>query len=359
MTGWAPVVESEIQIERSGRKLPASLLLPRAAARRAAAAAARRPIPVWVVLHGITRAGRGHPYLDRFARAVASTGHAALVPEIPEWREIELSTEATASTVAASLRALEGRPGLDGRQVGLVGFSFGAPQAIIAAADPALAGRVAGVVAFGGYCSVEESARFQFTGVHELDGRQESLAPDPYARWVVGANYLTRIPGHEDACRVAEALRALAAYTGDNDLLATDPELEPERLRLAAALVPGERSIFEALAPAAGTLPDPVRGARMAAGLGDVMAGIPELNPLPFLTRLNVPVRLLHGAADQLFPYTQTIKLGRVFPPGADVTTTVTGLFAHASGQERSSPLHTAREALRLLRALASVFRLM
>ena len=357
MTSWAPVVEREIHIERDGRRLPASLHLPRAVARRAHAGR-RRPTPVWVVLHGITRSGRGHPYLVRFARAVASAGQAVLVPEIPEWREIQLSTGATTSTVAASLEALEDRPELASRQVGLVGFSFGAPQAIIAAADPSLVGRIAGVVAFGGYCSVKESSRFQFAGVHELDGREESLAPDPYARWVVGANYLNRIPGHEGAERVAKALRALAAYTGDNDLLATDPEMEPVRQRLARELDAGERSLFEVLAPPVGSLPDPSRGARLAEGLGGVMADIPELNPVPYLSRVKAPVRLLHGAGDQLFPYTQTIKLGRVFPADADVTTTITGLFAHSSGRERTSLLHTASEALRFLNALASVFRL-
>ena len=358
MTGWAPVAEREIQIEREGRRLPASLLLPRPAAREVSFARSR-PIPVWVVLHGITRAGRAHPYLARFARAVASTGQAALVPEIPEWREIELSTEATTATIAASLRALEGQPELASEQVGLVGFSFGAPQAIIAAADPVLAGRIGGVVAFGGYCSVEESARFQFTGEHELDGRRESLAPDPYARWVVGGNYLTRIPEHKDAGKVAGALRALAAFTGDHNLLATDPELEPERRRLLGALERREQLLFEVLAPPTGTLPDPGPGARMAEALGKAMASVPDLDPVPHLDHVAAPVRLLHGAEDRLFPYTQTVKLGRVFPPDADVTTTVTGLFAHSSGQERSSPLKTAAEALRFLNALASVFRML
>ena len=358
MMGWAPVLEREIHIERDGRRLPASLFLPRAAARRAHADR-RPPIPVWVVLHGITRSGRGHPYLVRFARAVASTGQAALVPEVPEWRDIRLSTRATASTVAACLRALEGRHQFASRQVGLVGFSFGAPQAIIAPTDPALAGRIACVVAFGGYCSVEESSRFQFTGVHELDGKEESLAPDPYARWVVGANYVTRIPAHHDAGGAAEALRALAAHTGDHNLLATDPEMEPVRHGLANGLDPAERTVFEAIAPPTGALPDPERGGPVAEGLGEVMAAIPELNPVPYLPRVNVPVRLVHGTADQLFPYTQTVKLGRAFPPDADVTTTITGLFAHASGRERTSLRHTASEALRFLNALASIFRLM
>lgn len=357
MTGWAPVVERETHIERDGRRLPASLLLPRAAA-RSARAGRRAPIPVWVVLHGITRSGRDHPQLVRFARAVGSAGQAVLVPEIPEWRDIQLSTEATTSTIAASLGALERRPELACRRVGLVGFSFGAPQAIIAAADPSLAGRIAGVVAFGGYCSVEESTRFQFTGVHELDGHRESLAPDPYARWVVGANYLTRIPGHEGAGGAAEALRALAAFTGEHRVLATDPEVEPERRRLADGLDAGERALFEVLAPPPGDLPDRERGKPLAAGLGAVMARTPGLNPVPHLRHVRVPVRLLHGAGDQLFPYTQTIKLGRAFPAGADVTTTVTGLFAHSSGHERTSLLNTASEALRFLNALASIFRM-
>ena len=357
MTGWAPGAEREIHIERGGRRLPASLYLPRTTTRRSGSGR-RAPVPVWVVLHGITRSGRSHPQLVRFARAVASAGQAVLVPRIPEWRDIRLSTEAALSTIRASLRALEGRPELDGRRVGLVGFSFGAPQAIIAAADPALAGRVAGVVAFGGYCSVEESVRFQFTGVHELDGRRESLAPDPYARWVAGANHLTGIPGHENASGVEEALRTLAAFTGERRILATDPEVEPERRRLARALNARERPLFEIMAPHARHLPDRATGAPLATRLGAVMASVPGLNPVPHLERVRVPVRLLHGAGDQLFPYTQTIKLGRAFPADADVTTTVTGLFAHSSGRQRSSLPHTAVEALRFVRALASIFRL-
>ncbi len=357
MTGWTPGTEREIRIQRDGHRLSASLYLPHAVRRRSSPG--RRPPPAaWVVLHGITRSGRNHPQLVRFARAMASAGQTALVPEIPEWRDIQLSTGAATATVRAALRALESRPELANRKVGLVGFSFGAPQAIVAATDPSLARRVAGVVAFGGYFSVEESLRFQFTGVHELDGHRASLAPDPYARWVVGANHLTAVPGHEGAGEAAEALRALAAFASERGVSAADPETELERRRLAEGLDNRERSLFEVLAPPAGQLPDRARGAPLAEALGAAMARVPGLNPVPHLARVRAPVRLLHGVGDQLFPYTQTVKLGRAFPADADVATTVTGLFAHSSGHERASPLHAAPEAVRLLNALAGVFRL-
>ena len=57
---------------------------------------------------------------------------------------------------------------------------------------------------FGGYCDLERTLRFQFTGEHEWNGEAHSLRPDPYGRWIVGANYLTAVPGFEDSERVAQ-----------------------------------------------------------------------------------------------------------------------------------------------------------
>ena len=349
MTGWSPVLESEIQIERGGRALPATLLRPRGRADK---------IPAWVVLHGITRSGRSHPYLLRFARAVAATGAAVLVPEVPEWRELVLQIDATPSTIAASIRALEGQPEIAAERVGVVGFSFGAPQAIIAASDPLLSARIAGVVAFGGYHSLGDSAHFQFSGAHELDGRRYELSPDPYGRWVVGANYLTDVPEYGDASAVAQALRELASIVGDHRLVGHHPAFDEDKLRLAAGLSPRDRSLFELFVPRSAGLPDPARGARMADALSEAMARVaPGLDPTPHLGNVRVPVRLMHGTGDQLFPYTETVKLSRAFPAEADITTTVTGLFGHSSGGERPSPFRTVKEGVRLLHALARILR--
>jgi hypothetical protein len=46
----------------------------------------------------------------------------------------------------------------------LIGFSFGAPQVLIAAAHQDVSDQLAGVVGFGGYCDVASMVRFQMTG---------------------------------------------------------------------------------------------------------------------------------------------------------------------------------------------------
>jgi dienelactone hydrolase len=346
--GWVgsrwDVDESEIELGRDGTIVPGTLFLP--AGRRAG-------LPGWVVLHGITRPGRLHPSLLRFARSVAATGAAVLVPDIPEWRALRLSPATVVPTIRASILALDARPETVPGRTGLVGFSFGAPTGIAAAADPSMAGHLAGVVGFGGYCDLERTMRFQFTGRHEWAGREERLVPDPYGRWVVGANYLTGIPGHEDADDVADALRHLAAEAGDRRIESTSPVYDPVKSSLRREIAPERRPLFDLFAPHSGRQPDEGQGERLAVELARAARrAAPALDPRPVLDRVPVPVRLVHGREDRLIPYTETLRLARRFPKGADVSAFVTGLFAHSQPHSAGARFRFAWEGVRFLDGL-------
>src|SRR5262245_40869821 len=97
----SPPALHEIEIERDGARIPATLATP---------ASHRGGLHGWVVLGGVTRMGRFHPQLSRFAHALAQSGAAVIVPEIPEWRDLRLAPAVTAPTVKAAVDALDGRP---------------------------------------------------------------------------------------------------------------------------------------------------------------------------------------------------------------------------------------------------------
>ena len=161
LTGRDDLVSRELVLDRGGTQVPGTFLAPRGR---------RGPLPAWIVMHGITRPGREHAQLARFTRALAAGGCAVLLPEVPEWRRLDLAPTTTLPTVLAALRALESLEDVDAGRVGLAGFSFGSPQAIAASAHPDLRGRLAGVVGFGGYCDLERTVLFQLTGRHEWGG---------------------------------------------------------------------------------------------------------------------------------------------------------------------------------------------
>ena len=130
-----------------------------------------------------------------------------------------------------------------------MGFSFGAPHAVVAGADPALAPALAGIVAFEGYCDLPRMLRFLFLGEHEWEGQRFHANPDPYGRWIVGGNYVHRIPGLEDAGDMAAALLALAAQAGVRGLPSASPSYYPYPLKreLASRLDPAYRRAVSAV----------------------------------------------------------------------------------------------------------------
>ncbi len=346
LTRRSRVRVEEVRLEGPGDPLPATWFAPPPDA---------PPSPAWVVLHGLTRTGRSHPSLVRFARALASASGGVLIPEIPAWQALYLAPGGTLPTLHRGLDWLEGRPEHEGTARGLVGFSFGAPQAIAATGDPAVAARVDGVAGFGGYCDLERTIRYQLTGLHEWRGREHHHRPDPYGRWIVAGNYLPGVPGYEGSEATAEALLELARVAGDRNLPSWDASLDPAKEELRRPLDPAGRRLFDRLAAPDGSDLGPEEGAELARGLADTAATLdPLLEVRDRLGAAGGRVEVLHGRRDHLIPYTEALRLREALPDSVEPGLTVTEMFGH-SAQDRLPLGRILPEGIRFARALARV----
>lgn len=343
-TGASVVVE-ETAIERNGRAVPATLLLP---------VERSGPLPAWIALGGVSRMGRAHPQLLRFAGALATSGSAVLIPEVPEWRRLEVAPGPAAPTILGALELLRRRPEVLPGQAGLIGFSFGAPQVAIAAARPELAPHIAGVVLFGGYCSLDRTLACMFTGGHEWEGVDHELAPDPYGRWVVGSNYLTHVEGCEDAGDVATALNQLAGAASGERVAAWEPHHDTMITHLRDLLPVRRRALFDLFAtPSAEKRPERDACASMASRLAVACRRVePLLEPASYVGDLRVPTRLIHGRGDRLIPFTECMRLSAGLRPEARQGRTVTGLFSHSADRSEGSSLGRTWEKLAFFEAL-------
>ena len=277
-----------------------------------------------------------------------------IVPEIPEWRDLKLAPTVTVPTVRAAVRALDGRPEVASGRYGLVGFSFGAPQAVTASCQGELSERIGAVVSFGGYCDIERTLRCQLTGVHEWEGVTHRLDPDPYGRWVLASNYLTHVPGCEDAADVASALRTLALASTEQRVPAWDPGHDALKNELRERLPCCWRPLFDLFAPpSASPLRESDEGKAMAVGLAHACRRVePLLDPSAGLGRARVPVHLFHGRGDRLVPYTESLRLRERLPRDLAAEVTVTGLFAHSAGHRPPNLSDRLREGALFFRGL-------
>ena len=352
--GWehgSGVELQEIETQRDGLLLPTTFATP---------ASHRGRLPGWIVLGGVTSMGRFHPQLAKFVNALARSGAAAIVPEVPEWRNLRLEPGVTVPTVRAAVRALDARPEVAHGRYGLIGFSFGAPQVVIASRHPDLADRLAGVVSFGGYCDLERALRCQLTGLHEWRGVTERLEPDPYGLWVPASNYLTGVPGREDAGDVAEALRALALASTTRRLPAWDPLHDELKRELRAALPAERRALFDLFVRPAAT---PVRASEEGEAMAVALAAAgrrhsPLVDPAVEIGRVTHPVHILHGRGDRLVPYTESLRLRELLPHAVDRQVTITGLFAHSAHARPATIADRVREGAILFRGLRRMLAL-
>jgi pimeloyl-ACP methyl ester carboxylesterase len=320
---------SESTFRRGGETLPATIYRRRG-----------RPShdTAWVVLHGITYRGRQHKGLVRFASSMAAAGHLVFIPEIPEWSRFRIAPALAVPTIRAAVHTLHERTDINRERIGLFAFSFGATQSIVAANDASIEQELRGIVSWGGYANVRDLVHFGFTGEHQLDGQRYRVEPDPYGRWIVGGNYLTRMVGYGHMHDVAGALLELATEAGKRGVFAGDPQYENVNAELAARIQVDKLQMFDAFAPRgrivgtdrsfARSLVEPVTET--------ILRTDPLMDPTSALAGIRVRTFLAHGRDDRLIPFTESLRASRYVPQEVLAGCAVTGLFAHSGGTSSS-----------------------
>ena len=351
LTGHADVVEEETTLDRNGIRIPATIVKP---------AGMNSPLPGWVILHGITRTGRAHPQLVRFTRTVAATGMVVIIPEVPEWRELNLKPQLALPTVQCSIKALQENPMVQNRPYGLIGFSFSAPHALALAAADEVRADIAGAVGFGGYCDLERTITFMFTGRHKYQGKSYKLMPDPYGPWIVAANYLTDVPGYEEASDIADGLRRLAALSGESPGVdARDPCYDAAKAKEREKINPDRQSLFDFFAPLSGVQPDLAYAEDLGHKLAKAaISAEPKIQPFKALGEISCPLHVLHGRNDNLIPFTEGLRIKDTLPTQSHSYITITRLFGHSTQDRFPSPFHAVQEVMVFLRAIERIFGL-
>jgi dienelactone hydrolase len=321
------------------------------------------PTRVALLVSGLHASGIDEPRLVRLARQLAASGVAIVTPDIPELSRFEITPGIT-DGIERSAAWLAGESGLaNGRPIGMMGISFSGGLSIIAAARPALAGRVAYVFAFGGHDDLPRVLRYLCTGQEPYPPGQVPVRLSASAPAAAGSataaqreqtgyrNQQFTLPPHDYG--VAVILLGVA------DRLVPAPQVEPLRAAVrhylwASALdggvdKPRAAAEFDAVKSEAKALVEPSRtlatyalnrdvvhlGARLLPYVnrqGSDPALSPSKSPKP-----TVPVFLLHGADDNVIPSIESEYLASDLRGHAPVRLLLSGLISHA---EADRPVH-------------------
>jgi len=280
-------------------------------------ASAEQPAGAMLLVFGVNNLGRNHPAIVRVADALARTGVIVLVPDSRTLLAGRLEVGEIDGLVDA-FETLAARPEVDQDRIGIVGFSVGGSLALLAAGDPAIAGRVRWVNAFGAYA--DAASYLASVSAHAYRGSGgEAVAwlPTPLAREVYLQFMLDQVddPDDRDALDLAFADAILAGQRPAADPSVRD-SLGSEAARTVHDLLTAPS--LDAAAAAIERLPD------------DSLEFIDAISPARHLGGLAGDVYLMHETSDHHVPFVESRSLAAAVEAWAQpVVHTEFRLFDH------------------------------
>ena len=226
-----------------------------------------------------------------FARELARAGRVVLTPELADLADYRITRQGVAVICDAALYLGARQDIVSEPRVGLLGFSFAGGLALVAAAEPELAGRVELVASVGGHHDLGRVLRFLIRNqVATPAGVVHKQAHD-YGLVVLLYGAVDRFAPEIDRATLRDALRA-SLHQDAEAARARATALQTDEGRRLWRLVEAQR--LQELAPAFEALVDE---------RADELA---RLSPAGRLAGLGVPVYLVHGAGDSVIPPAET-----------------------------------------------------
>lgn len=291
-----------------------------------------------VLVPGLSRQGKDHPAFQHLARSLSRAGFLVLAPDFPGLRAFHV----VESDVRVIVKAVQVLGAEGGNPTGVLGFSFGAGPALLAAADPAVRDQIVLAGSFGGYWDLANVIGFITTGWLEEDGHWRQAAQQPYNRWKLLA---ALVPYVEDAGERGRLQRLT-----DRKLANPNADVRTELGKLGVeswrllALVENQRR--DRVADLLASLTPATRGR------------FQHLSPSTAIGGVRARLLIAHGRDDDSIPYTESVRLARAAPNLGRLV--IFDGFTHAFPSEGRwrSRLRQARDLERLVLLLDALLRM-
>ncbi|HKM47794.1 MAG TPA: hypothetical protein VJX69_09405 [Terriglobales bacterium] len=299
-----PIEEVLTEVATPSGPIRARLYLPKESARRDA--------PGIVLVHGVHHLGIEEPRMVAFARALSSSGLRVLTPELLSLADYQVD-RSSVDRIGYSARALSAQLG---QKVGVLGLSFSGGLSLMAAADPRFAPYIRFVVSVGAHDDLERVSQFLITNTIER--------PD---------GTVLHITAHEYG-----ALILIYSHVGDFFPPADVPTAHETLRLLLWEKVDESRECAERLSPVSRQRMELLYSHNVEALAGEIRESIARhraemapVSPHGNLGALQVPVLLLHGAADNVIPSSELLWLQRDVPPAALKSALISPAISHVA----------------------------
>ena len=267
--------------------------------------------PGMVVCHGVHHLGIEEPRMQKFARAIASSGVVVLTPELSELADYHVDPR-TITTIGRAAKTLTKRVKRTG--VGVLGLSFAGGLSMMTATEPEFAPSIDFVVSVGGHDDLDRVARFFVTDEIEApNGNKTHLHAHDYGAVVLVYMFVDSFFAARDVPHAREAIRLWLWEQFD--------DAHNAALRLSSEGQEKIKLVFEHR--------EDVLRPEIERVIAAHETDIRRVSPHGALEGFRARAFLLHGEGDTVIPATETRWLAHDVPEGALASAVVSRAIVH------------------------------
>ncbi len=279
------------------------------------------PRPGLLIIHGLAEAGKDDPRLVKFAFTLGQAGFATLVPDFPGLKESRVRRDSVRAAVAAIRYLAQEVPEARGRDLGVLGISFGGGVALVAAAEEEAREEVDYVVSFGGYFDLANVIRYYTTRWYGYGEEEGYGNPAPWAKWFLMLHNLDFLEDPLERPRFKEIMQR-KIRDEESRVEAELNTLSPPAQALYAVLANQEPERFQALY------------SEISPRVKNLVEDLSLAKPLE---EVHADIFLAHSIPDPIIPHTESLRLLDALSGRPNVSLTLLRTFQHVDPREGQS----------------------
>ncbi|MBF89828.1 MAG: hypothetical protein CMG75_09310 [Candidatus Marinimicrobia bacterium] len=270
--------------------------------------------PAIILFPGASPAAENHEGVNLLAKALASSGVRAFLPRIPALKKVLIQSDSIEHMINAYLTVSD-RKDIDSKKIVGCGVSFGGSLFIKACLDDRINGKPASIISYGSYFDFGDTLEFSITGKFS-DGKKDfHLNPHDWGRTVFFYNYVRYVDEPFNMEKIEEYLYDQIINNGEKSKELWYSFSRKDKKFINTILYEKNEEAHRITKKT----------------LMKIKPLVMSLSPSSFINKIDFPIYMMHGAQDNMIPYTETLKFARELKiRGNKVHSFISNLYSHS-----------------------------
>ena len=294
---------------------------------------------VMILYPGASPHAENHPSMIFLAAVLANIGFDVYIPRIPPLKDLDIS-ENNIDWFKKAYKEIIKRNDVKGSLVTCMGVSYGGALLLKSSlSGPMQENSPHCIITYGTIFDVQTSLDFVLSGELTIKDKKVKIKPNEWGMVVCFHNFLSKIDIGYDSCFIQKIMQ-LRVQDNNKDLQNELNKLDKDQLCLVSDILNGKISsevkrIIDII-------------------LREKIDLLDSLSPKHWCEDIKTKVFIMHGASDDMVPYTQSILLSQKIK---NSELFISYLYEHNEISPKKSMVYKLKESIRLIRFIDLLLR--